>query len=102
RPPTGAPIEGTRERMASLAEAERAHIVRVLESVNWNKKQAAGVLEISRGTLYRKTGEYALAPGAGGQKNGGKKGPGPPARFPGFPGWNPGVRIFKNPPPPDS
>jgi transcriptional regulator of acetoin/glycerol metabolism len=28
--------------------------------VNWNKKQAAGVLEISRGTLYRKIVEYGL------------------------------------------
>jgi DNA-binding NtrC family response regulator len=32
----------------------------VLEAVNWNKKQAAGVLEISRGTLYRKIVEYGL------------------------------------------
>ena len=46
--------------MPSLAEAERAHIVRVLESVQWNKKQAASVLEISRGTLYRKIVEYGL------------------------------------------
>jgi transcriptional regulator with PAS, ATPase and Fis domain len=37
-----------------------AHIARVLESVNWNKKQAAAVLEISRGTLYRKIVEYGL------------------------------------------
>ena len=42
------------------AEAERAHIVRVLDSVSWNKKQAASVLEISRGTLYRKIVEYGL------------------------------------------
>jgi transcriptional regulator of acetoin/glycerol metabolism len=54
------PVEATRERMPSLADAERAHIVRVLESVSWNKKQAAGVLEISRGTLYRKILEYGL------------------------------------------
>ena len=47
-------------RLASLAEAERAHIVRVLEAVRWNKKQAAQVLEISRGTLYRKILEYGL------------------------------------------
>ena len=32
----------------------------MLESVNWNKKQAAAVLEISRGTLYRKIVEYGL------------------------------------------
>jgi len=54
------PAESSRERMPSLAEAERAHISRVLESVNWNKKQAAAVLEISRGTLYRKIVEYGL------------------------------------------
>ena len=46
--------------MPSLADAERAHIARVLESVDWNKKQAAAVLEISRGTLYRKIVEYGL------------------------------------------
>jgi len=55
-----APVESSRERLPSLADAERAHISRVLESVNWNKKQAAAVLEISRGTLYRKIVEYGL------------------------------------------
>jgi two-component system, NtrC family, response regulator AtoC len=52
--------EGARQRLPSLADAERAHISRVLEAVNWNKKQAAAVLEISRGTLYRKIVEYGL------------------------------------------
>ncbi|MDQ3211122.1 MAG: helix-turn-helix domain-containing protein, partial [Acidobacteriota bacterium] len=52
--------DAQRQRLPSLADAERAHIVRVLEAVNWNKKQAASVLEISRGTLYRKIGEYEL------------------------------------------
>ena len=47
-------------RLPTLAEAERAHIARVLESVHWNKKHAAGVLAISRGTLYRKIEEYGL------------------------------------------
>jgi transcriptional regulator with PAS, ATPase and Fis domain len=55
-----APLEASRERMPSLAETERGHIVRVLEAVNWNKKQAASVLEISRGTLYRKIVDYGL------------------------------------------
>jgi len=54
------PLEAARERLPTLAEAERSHIVRVLESVSWNKKQAASVLEISRGTLYRKIVEYGL------------------------------------------
>jgi len=52
--------DGGQQRLPSLADAERAHIVRVLEAVNWNKKQAAGILEISRGTLYRKIVEYGL------------------------------------------
>jgi DNA-binding NtrC family response regulator len=55
-----APRESPAERMPSLAQAERAHIARVLEAVGWNKKQAASVLEISRGTLYRKIMEYGL------------------------------------------
>ena len=48
--------------MPTLAQAERAHIGRVLEAVRWNKKEAARVLEISRGTLYRKIAEYQLEP----------------------------------------
>jgi DNA-binding NtrC family response regulator len=50
------------ERLPSLRETERAHIVRVLDAVGWNKKEAAEVLEISRGTLYRKIAEYGLEP----------------------------------------
>ena len=56
-----APIPAS-DRMPSLAEAERAHIIRVLEAVSWNKKEAARVLDISRGTLYRKILEYQLEP----------------------------------------
>jgi DNA-binding NtrC family response regulator len=57
--PAGSP---TGDRLPSLAEAERAHIVRVLEAVRWNKKEASRVLDISRGTLYRKIGEFSLTP----------------------------------------
>ena len=49
-----------RPTLPSLRDAERAHIQRVLEAVTWNKKEAARVLEISRGTLYRKIEEYQL------------------------------------------
>jgi DNA-binding NtrC family response regulator len=52
----------TGDRLPSLAEAERSHIVRVLEATDWNKKEAARVLDISRGTLYRKILEYQLEP----------------------------------------
>jgi DNA-binding NtrC family response regulator len=59
---TGDPAETSRERLPSLRETERAHIIRVLDAVGWNKKEAAEVLEISRGTLYRKISEYSLEP----------------------------------------
>jgi DNA-binding NtrC family response regulator len=55
-----APMTG--DRLPSLADAERAHIVRVLEAVQWNKKEASRVLDISRGTLYRKIVDYQLEP----------------------------------------
>ena len=53
-------IDPAAVRLASLREIERAHIVKVLEAVGWNKKEAAAVLDISRGTLYRKITEYGL------------------------------------------
>ena len=37
-------------------------MVCILGAVAWNKKEAAEVLEISRGTLYRKISEYGLEP----------------------------------------
>ncbi|HEY8551816.1 MAG TPA: sigma-54 dependent transcriptional regulator [Vicinamibacterales bacterium] len=48
--------------LSSLAAAERAHILRVLEAVSWNKTEAAAVLEIGRATLYRKIADYGLEP----------------------------------------
>jgi DNA-binding NtrC family response regulator len=52
-------------RLPSLRDAERAHIIRVLEATEWNKLEAAKLLDISRGTLYRKIDEYGLEPAAG-------------------------------------
>jgi sigma-54 dependent transcriptional regulator, acetoin dehydrogenase operon transcriptional activator AcoR len=62
--------EETSNRLPSLREAERAHIMRVLEAVSWNKLEAARVLDISRGTLYRKIDEYRLEPAADGKRRG--------------------------------
>jgi DNA-binding NtrC family response regulator len=56
-------------RLPSLRDAERTHIARVLEAVSWNKKEAARVLDISRGTLYRKITEFGLEPEAPGSRN---------------------------------
>jgi DNA-binding NtrC family response regulator len=61
---TIAPAPTESRRLQTLAENERDHVVKVLESVDWNKKEAARVLEISRGTLYRKIVEYNLRPEA--------------------------------------
>jgi DNA-binding NtrC family response regulator len=57
--------EESSTRLPSLRDAERAHIIRVLEATEWNKLEAAKVLDISRGTLYRKIDEYGLEPAAG-------------------------------------
>ncbi|MCC7125883.1 MAG: sigma-54-dependent Fis family transcriptional regulator [Acidobacteria bacterium] len=50
--------------MPTLRDAERTHIIRVLEHTHWNKVEAARVLDISRGTLYRKIEEFNLEPPA--------------------------------------
>ena len=60
--PTPGGEQPTSTRLPSLRDAERAHIVRVLDAVDWNKLEAAKVLEISRGTLYRKIEEFGLEP----------------------------------------
>jgi DNA-binding NtrC family response regulator len=44
----------------SLAEAERAHIISVLEAQDWNISSAARMLEIDRGTLYHKIEKFGL------------------------------------------
>src|SRR5687768_12192746 len=62
--PVAAPAAETPPRLPTLAEAERAHIIRVLDAAAWNKKEAARLLAISRGTLYRKIVEYGLEPNA--------------------------------------
>jgi DNA-binding NtrC family response regulator len=56
------PVTDGPPRLPTLRDSERAHITRVLDAVSWNKKEAARVLEISRGTLYRKIVEYNLEP----------------------------------------
>ncbi|MEF8793336.1 sigma-54-dependent transcriptional regulator [Thiohalorhabdus sp.] len=51
--------------MASLAEVERHHILRVLEAVNGHRERAARVLGINKTTLWRKLKQYGLNEGAG-------------------------------------
>lgn len=44
----------------SLEEMEKEHILKTLESVNYNKSKTAEILGIDRGTLYRKALRYSI------------------------------------------
>jgi len=44
----------------SLPLVEATMIRKVLEETNWNLKQAAGELDIARGTLYSKMRKYVI------------------------------------------
>jgi two-component system, NtrC family, response regulator AtoC len=44
----------------SLEDMERAHIVKVLESVNGHRDRAAAILGITRATLWRKINKFGL------------------------------------------
>ncbi|MBW1895646.1 MAG: helix-turn-helix domain-containing protein, partial [Deltaproteobacteria bacterium] len=44
----------------SLAKNEIELIVRVMEKCNWNKREAARLLDISRGTLYSKLKKFNI------------------------------------------
>jgi DNA-binding NtrC family response regulator len=56
------PASDAPPRLPTLRVAERANIIRALEGAAWNKKEAARILDISRGTLYRKIVECGLEP----------------------------------------
>jgi len=64
------PVRVTRASAAgaapgSLAEAERAHVLAVLEANAWNITRAARVLDVDRVTLYNKIKRYELKRPAG-------------------------------------
>lgn len=46
--------------LLSLADAEKRYLSEVLSAVDWNKSQAAAILQIERSTLDRKIRGYAL------------------------------------------
>ena len=50
----------TRFGARALAEVERAHVLSVLESCDWNVSHAAEALEVDRGTLYNKLKKYGV------------------------------------------
>jgi len=52
----------TPDELVTVEEAERRHVLRVLEAVGGNKKAAAEVLQMDRSTLYRKLDRWAPRP----------------------------------------
>ena len=44
----------------TLEEVEKRQILKTLEHTDWNKSQAAGILQIERSTLDRKIKSYQL------------------------------------------
>ncbi|MGK5087660.1 sigma-54 dependent transcriptional regulator [Bdellovibrionota bacterium FG-2] len=54
---TQVPVAGP---LSSLEDIERAHILKVLQDVNYNKSRASEVLGIDRATLYRKAQRYGI------------------------------------------
>ncbi len=50
----------TANRLQSLEEMERAHIAKVLQSVDGHRDKAASILGITRSTLWRKINKFGL------------------------------------------
>jgi len=50
----------SQDTLSSMAEQEKAHIIRVLEATNYNKVRAAKILGIPRTSLWRKLKKYEI------------------------------------------
>lgn len=48
----------------SLQGVERSHILKTLDKVDWNRRRAAELLEISTTTLWRRLKEFGIEPGS--------------------------------------
>jgi len=60
--PFGGDQEPPEEKAAiSLREAEKKHILQVLDKTDWNVTRSAHLLEIDRATLYNKIKNYGLS-----------------------------------------
>jgi len=60
---SGGNVQGASENQPggnSLEDLEKAHIVKVLQEVGFNKSKASEVLGIDRATLYRKAQRYGI------------------------------------------
>ncbi len=57
---TATPVGEVVYEPVTLEEIEKRHILRTLEHTDWNKSQAAAILQIERSTLDRKIKGYDL------------------------------------------
>ena len=60
-PPHFTPIETQYASDNIREDMEKTLIIKTLQKVNYNKKKAAGVLNMSRSTLYLKLGKYGIS-----------------------------------------
>lgn len=60
RLPDGGVSPGTREELLSLDEAEKQHIMRIVEGCGGNVQEAAAILQIGPSTLYKKLAKYRI------------------------------------------
>ena len=54
------PDQPLTENLLSIADVEKVHIKKILDSVNWNKMMACSILKITRPTLNKKIEKYKL------------------------------------------
>lgn len=55
-----APAPEPQEAIQSLPKLERKHILETLDTVGWNRKRAASLLQISTTTLWRRLKEFGI------------------------------------------
>lgn len=61
-PQTDSSVSQFSEKNESLLANEKQHLIRILELCNWNKKEAAIRLDISRSSLYEKIRRLRIVP----------------------------------------
>ncbi|MCP4641662.1 MAG: FHA domain-containing protein [bacterium] len=60
QPPNGGGRAGPAELLLTLSEVEKRHILSVLHRCEGSVREAAGILEIGRTTLYKRMAEYGI------------------------------------------
>ncbi|RME01438.1 MAG: hypothetical protein D6814_01525, partial [Calditrichaeota bacterium] len=56
------PLAFVEEAPGTLADVEKAYILKVLQQTGWNQKKACQILGLSKATLYRRLKKYGIRP----------------------------------------